>query len=256
MSHKLLGEIARMSRSDLNWKRWLKVEDLGFILVVFVPLVSFCVFVCVQVFRTMLVNAHWIVIPLFLWPLLLPPVLYAARFRSSFTAAVSVLIPLQVLAAFLAQYTLIGLSSFVALLLLWANLIPVGLQFVRRRTVQLGSWILLGLIAACSLLPQIWLGVSLLKMQSESTRIIAYSYDHKLRTSKFPADLSAYTWKHAELRSHFAYYGQSTDDKFTYPFKDDPQYDCSDKFSVRYYVGDRGTAYWYSSKKGWFVEDD
>ena len=245
-----------MSPSNLNWKRWVKVEDLGFILVVFVPLVAFCVFVCAQVFRTMLVNAHWIAILFFLSPLLLPPVLYAARFRSSFTAAASVLIPLEVLAAFLAQYTLIGLTSLIALLLLWANLIPVGLQFVRRGTVHLGSWILLGLIAACSLLPQIWLGVSLLKMQSESKRIIAYSYDHKLRTGAFPADLSAYTWRHAELRGHFTYYGHSTDDKFTYPFKDDPQYDRSDKFSLRYYVGSRATGYWYSSKKGWFIEDD
>jgi hypothetical protein len=245
-----------MSRSDLNWKRWVRVEDLGFILVVFVPLVAFCVFVCGQVFRTMLVNAHWIAIPLFLWPLLLPPILYAACFRSSFTAAASVLIPLEVLAAFLAQYTLIGLSSFVALLLLWANLIPVGLQFVSRARAPLASWTLLGLIALGSLLPQMRLGMSLLKLESESQRIIAYSYDYKLRTSAFPADLSGYTWRHAELRDHFAYYGNATDDKFTYPFKDSPEYDRSEKFSLRYYVGNRGTAYWYSSKKGWFIEDD
>jgi hypothetical protein len=245
-----------MNRSGLNWKQWVKQEDLAFILVVFVPLVALCLLVCAHVFRTTLVHAHWIAIPLFLWPLLLPPVLYAGRVRSSFTAAAAVLIPLQVLAAFLAQYTLIGVSSVFVVLLLWANLIPVGVEFVNRGTVPFLSGILLGLIAACCVLPQMWLGARLLRLQSESHRIIEYSYAHKRRAGTFPANLGSYPWKHSELRRHFAYYGHSTDDKFTFPFKDAPQDNRDDKFSLRYFVWHPGTAYWYSSQKGWFVEDD
>ena len=204
----------------------------------------------------MLTDAHWIAIAFFLGPLMLPPLLYATRSASSFTAAASVLIPLELLAAFLAQYTLIGLSSFFVLLLLWTNLIPVGLLLWRRDTARLASWFLLGLIAGSILIPQVHLGVRLLKLGNESKQIIAYSYDYKLRTGKFPTNLNDYVWSYPALRSHFNYSGHGTDDKFTYPFKDDPRYDRSDKFSLRYYVGDKGTAYWYSSKKGWFVEDD
>jgi len=201
----------------------------------------------------MLVNAHWLAIAFFLGPLLLPPILYMAHRRASFTAAVSVLIPLEVLAAFLAQYTLIGVSSLFALFLLWANVIPVGLQFLQHKFV---SWILLCGIALATLVPQMRLGVCLLKLESEAQKIIVYCYDYKFRTGTFPADLGAYSWRHADLSNHFSFHGHGTDDKFTYPFKEDPRYDRDDKFSLRFFVGNGGTAYWYSSKKGWFVEDD
>jgi hypothetical protein len=251
-----LGETTRMSRSRLNWNQLSIVEGLGFILVIYLPLVALCVLAGVQVFRTMLLNAHWVAVTVFFGPLLLPPILYAARLRSSFTAAVSVLIPLELLAAFLAQYTLIGLSSLLVLLLLWANLIPVSLHFSTRGSARMASWVLLGLIAVSSLLPQVRLGATLLKLDSEAKRIVAYSYEDKIRNGTFPADLSDYSWRYPNLSGHFAYYGHGADDKFTYPFKDGPHYDHSEKFSFRYFVGDRGTAYWYSSKKGWYVEDD
>lgn len=239
-----------MSDSDSRWERWVK-EGLGFILLVFVPLAALCGFVCAQVFHPM-----WRAAPFFLGPLLLPPILYLARRRSSFTAAVAVLIPLEVLSAFLASYTLLGVSSALVLLLVWVNVIPVGLHFLRPRSVQLVSWVLLGGLALGILLPQMREGICLLKLKAEAEGIIVYCYDGKLRTGAFPADLSAYAWKHADLRSHFDFYGHAADDKFTYPFKEEPPYDRSDRFSFRLFVGNEATAYWYSSGRGWFVEDD
>jgi len=245
-----------MSHPDPNLKRLSKAEDWGFMLAVFIPLSVLCAFSCAEVLRKDTGGMNWFAVLFFLGPLSLPPVLFVTGSRPFFTAACAVLIPLEVLAAFLADYTLIGVASMFPLLLLWANLIPVGLQLSKRESAQLAPWILMVLIGVSILPRQAWLGVKLLKLEYEAKRIIAYSYEYKLQTGTFPADLSGYSWRYSSLSNHFGYQGHGTDDKFTYPFKDDPQYDASDKFSIRYYVGNKDTAYWYSSKKGWFVEDD
>ena len=119
----------------------VKAEETGFILAVFIPLVALCLFVCSQVFRTTLAQAHWISVAFFLWPVLLPPVLYVMRRRTLFTVTAAILIPLEILCAFLAEYTLIGINILFILIVLWVNVIPVALYLSRHRVLKIGSWI-------------------------------------------------------------------------------------------------------------------
>ncbi|HAB19896.1 MAG TPA: hypothetical protein PLX89_10770 [Verrucomicrobiota bacterium] len=245
-----------MSDPKVTSKRRAVPEGLGFGALVFLPLTAACVFAFGWSTGGGAADDRWLAVIVFLGPLLLPPALYWGRSRDSFAAVAGVLIPLEVLAALLAQYTIIGAGALFPLLLVWANLIPVGLRLSKREEGASVSWVLLGLIAMLVLPLQARLGFQLLRLQDEVRRIVAYSYDYKLRSGTFPLNLRDYPWTYPELRSHFSYHGSGTADKFTYPFTDNPSFDRSDKFSVRYYVGDPSTAYWYSSAKGWFVEDD
>jgi len=245
-----------MGDLEFNGKRLVRTEDFGFILTVFFPLAALCLVACAQAFRTTLNQAHWIAVAFFLWPLLLPPALYTAKRLTAFTAAAAVLIPLEIVCCFLAQYTLLGLDGFFVIFILWANLIPVALYLSKRTASQVASWYMLVLIALAIIPAQVRWGLRLLSLQSEATRIIAYSYDYKIRNGSFPMDLRDYSFKNPDLHDHFVYHGHNKDDKFTYPFEDSPLYDHDDKFSLRYYVASKNTAYWFSSKKGWFVEDD
>jgi hypothetical protein len=239
-----------------NWNWRVRKEDRGFALVVFIPLLALALWAGFEALRAPPMQVTWVFVVLCLWPLLLPPGLYIAKCRTLFTAAVAVLIPLEVVCVFAARYTIIGVDVVFPMLLLWANLLPIGMCLLRRDAVSVAPWVVLVLIALAIGVPQVRWGVTLAKLQSEAAHIIAYSYDYRIRHGTFPADLSNYSWRYPALRDHFGYVGHGTDDKFTYPFKDDPHYDRSDKFSMRYYVGNKGTAYWFSSKKGWFVEDD
>lgn len=243
-----------MEKSQRNWRQ-LFSEDRAFILVVFVPLAALCIWAFAQGLQLGL-GVYWLTGLLILWPLLLPVVLYLKGQRTLFTVAAAVLIPLEILCCFLSLHTIIGVSVLLVMPLVWANLVAVVLRFAKPYGYQVACWLCLALVAAMVIPYQCWLGVRWLRLQSEANRIITYSYEYKLRFSGFPRDLRGYSFSRPELRHHFAYHGGGADDKFTYPFQDDSNYDRSDKFSLRYFVGDRNTGYWYSSRTGWFVEDD
>src|SRR5687767_12825877 len=105
-------ELSELPMDDavLSWKRRIR-EDAGFIFLLFLPLAVACAFAAVQRYHVF-PNAPWWAPIFHLWPLILPPVLYFAKVRDSFTGVLAVLVPLELLCASVAEFTLIGLSGF------------------------------------------------------------------------------------------------------------------------------------------------
>lgn len=237
-----------------NWRQ-LNSEHMAFVCVVFVPLVALCLWTFVQELRLEF-GVSLLGGLLILCPLPLPVVLYFKGQPTLFTVAAAVLIPLEILCCFLSLHTIIGIPMLLVVLLVWANAGVVVFRLSKPHGYQVASWICLALIAALVIPYQCLLGLRLLHLHSEAKQIIHYAYNYKLQYGGFPRDLREYSFRHSRLRSHFVYFGGGQDDKFTYPFQDDPKYDRGDKFSLRYFVGDRSTGYWYSSRTGWFIEDD
>jgi hypothetical protein len=225
-------------------------------LLIYISLAALCLFTGVQAMRDELPNANWLARTIYFGPLLFPGVMYATGCRPGFLIFAAVLIPLQVLASFLALYTVLGIASLFVPVLVWANLVPMSLHLWDHDKARIASWVLGTSLACGILLTQAKLGLVLIKLERESKQIVSYAYEQKLRTGKYPENLDLYVWKHDGVKNHFTYYGGSDDDKFTYPFKDSPHYNASDKFSFRYHVGSTSTGYWYSSRHGWWVEDD
>lgn len=149
---------------------------------------------------------------------------------------VAVLGALEVGAAVLAYSTLGWLESFLFFVALLLN-VPILLLVLWRPLP--GAVVALGLFLV--LVPfQMVLGARLLGLQQEADEIVAFAYEHRLRTGEFAADLASYEASRPELM-RFIHYGLES---------------RRGGFQLSYSVGSPATSHVFSPKTGWFYVDD
>ena len=143
-----------------------------------------------------------------------------------------VLIPLEVLCAFLAYETLGEISSLVYLLLVGLNLVPIVLAFRNRITAALGA-----IALALAIIPyQLVLGDRLLRVQAEAARVVTYAYEYKVNTGQFPPDLAQYQFHDPDMKAFIQKYQPDN---------------SQDGFALYYRVGTESTSHSYSTANGW-----
>jgi hypothetical protein len=143
----------------------------------------------------------------------------------------AILVPLEILAGRLAYETLGDLESAFLLLAVGLNL-PLALLALWRPLPAALAGVVLGLL----LIPeQVILGRRLVEVQREATAIVAYAYEVRATTGRFPETLDGYT---------------PIDERNLRQIQDYRVLEGGD-FVVRYFVGTRSTSHWYSSATGW-----
>lgn len=144
-----------------------------------------------------------------------------------------VVLPLEIIAAKLAFHTLGEVyQSLYFLVMIVLNLPFLILAFRSRTLAAIGI-----AVVALALIPyQFYLGYRLVRMQEETTRIVAYAYEHKASEGAYPADLAGYEFSDPALAAYVQEYFLSEDGA---------------DFMVRYRVGTVNTSHWYSSESGW-----
>ncbi len=103
----------------------------------------------------------------------------------------------------------------------------------RYRTAAAVSVVLLALL----IIPyQVLLGQRLLRVQAETTQIVAFAFEQKAQSGAFPSDLSNYTFHDADMKAYIQSYQLD---------------EVGEQFTVFYRVGTESTSHWYSSETGW-----
>ncbi len=150
-----------------------------------------------------------------------------------FAALMISLIPLELFCGILAYETLGAVTSQVYLV----GTVLFNLAFIILAFRYPSVTILAVIIFALMVIPyQLVLGQRLLRVQAETTRIVAYAYEQKSQAGAFPANLSGYTAIDIEMFNYI----QS--------FQLD---ETGEQFTVYFRVGTENTSHWYSSKDGW-----
>jgi hypothetical protein len=150
-----------------------------------------------------------------------------------FIVLLAVLVPLEVLCAQLAYQTLGEVIRAVYLMaIIGLNALWVVVAWHKPGVATLGA-----IVLAVGIIPyQLWLGQRLLRVQAETTRIVAYAYEQRAQVGAYPTDLTSYTFHDSAMRTYIQAY----------------QHDATqDRFVVYYRVGTDNTSHWYSSHTGW-----
>jgi hypothetical protein len=155
-----------------------------------------------------------------------------------FVALLVVLIACELVAAWLAYYTLGAIASALLFFAATLNVVPLVLYALGLRTLALV--VALGLFVAIA--PnQALLGQRFLTMQAEGARIVAYAYDTRQQTGAFPADLSQYLFQNAQVSEYLHDYRLS---------------DEHGGFYLSFHVGTPNTEHAYTPKTGWVYYPD
>lgn len=144
----------------------------------------------------------------------------------------AVLIPLEIACAFLAFETIGEVVSAAYLLAVALNGLFLFAAIWSRRAAVMAA-LALGLL----IIPyQLVLGLRLLRVQAEASRIVDWAYEHRLAAGSFPKDLTSYIFNDAATRPYIQSYYLSR---------------RHDEFTVLFCVGTTSTSHWYSSRGGW-----
>ena len=148
------------------------------------------------------------------------------------------LVPVELLCAQAAFETLGEIDSGLYWVVTIGGNCAVILVAIRSRTVAATLAVLLGL----AIIPyQIVLMHRHARVQAEASRIVAYAYETKANTGRYPMDLSEYSYQHPETS------------KFIQGYYTGPQ---QGGFQVVYRVGTKSTSHRYSPKDGWSYYPD
>ncbi len=147
------------------------------------------------------------------------------------------LILLEALCARLAYETLGEVMSTVYGLLVTLNLIPLVL-FLRHRTAAT----LIALALALVIIPyQLILADRLWRAQAEAERILAYAYEQRLNTGRYPPSLIEYNYRDQDMAAYVHEYQLD---------------DMRGGFVLSYSVGTPTTSHTYSPATGWTYYPD
>jgi hypothetical protein len=148
-----------------------------------------------------------------------------------FVLLMLVLVPLEVLCAYLSYETIGEITSGAYFVAVGVNVLFVVVAFRSRAIAAIGA-IVLGLL----IIPyQIVLGHRLLEVEKEAAGIVSWAYEQKVHTNAFPADLSGYTWRNPAMKKYIQSYDI---------------YEAGG-FGVTYRVGTEDTSHGYGTKDGW-----
>ena len=151
-----------------------------------------------------------------------------------FVLLMGILIPIELLCAYLAYETIGEIVSKLYFMAVGINLIFI-LVAIRYRAVAALAAVALGLV----IVPyQLVLGNRLLRVQSEAAAIVAYVYEYKLDTGHYPSDLSEYVFADPAMETYVQ----------AYWVDDSPDWDG---FLLSYRVGTESTSHSFSPRHGW-----
>ena len=151
-----------------------------------------------------------------------------------FGLLLGILVPLEVLCAYLAYETIGEIVSSLYFIVLGINLVFMVVAIRYRAVAALGA-VVLGL----AIIPyQLVLGHRLLRAQAEAASIVAYVYEYRLNAGEYPLDLSDYVFEDSAMREYIQEYraGDSTH---------------WGGFLLAYRVGTESTSHTYSPQHGW-----
>lgn len=151
----------------------------------------------------------------------------------TFILLLSVLLPMEILCAFLAYETLGEIVSHLYLMAIVLWHVPLLVVALRRPAIATIGAIVLALL----IIPyQMVLGHRLMQVQAETTQIVTYLYEQKAQTGTYPTDLSDYAFENAATEAYIQQYQPD---------------ETGETFTVFYWVGTETTSHWYSSETGW-----
>jgi hypothetical protein len=149
-----------------------------------------------------------------------------------FVLLMLVLVPLEVLCAYLSYETIGEMARGGYLVATGINLVFIAVAF-RNRAIAAIAAVVLGLL----IIPyQIVLGHRLLEVEKEAAGIVSWAYEQKVRTNAFPADLSGYTWRNPSMKKYIQDY--RIDKAGGGPY-------------MEYRVGTENTSHGYGPNDGW-----
>ena len=149
-----------------------------------------------------------------------------------FVLLMGILIPVEVLCAYLAYETIGEVVSVIYFLVAGINLVFILLALRNRAVAALGA-VALGIV----IVPyQLVLGHRLLRVEAEAARIVTYAYECKLDTGQYPPNLSNYEFHDPGMEEYIQSYG--TDEAYG-------------GFVLHYRVGTESTSHSYAPKHGW-----
>jgi hypothetical protein len=149
-----------------------------------------------------------------------------------FVLLMAVIVPLEVVCAFLAYETIGEVISALYFLALGINLLFILLALRSRSLAALGVVIL-----ALVIIPyQVVLGQRLLRVQAEAARIVTFVYEHKVNSGEYPPDLADYTFNDPEMKKYVQTYNLD---------------ESRGGFVLCYRVGTESTSHWYDPDNGW-----
>ena len=150
-----------------------------------------------------------------------------------FLFLLGLLVPLEVMCAFLAYETLGEVDSTLYFLAVGINLVFIIMFALKHPVIAATGVVLLGLL----IVPyQLVLGHRLLQVEREAAGIVSYAYEQKVKTGEYPADLSGYEFRNRRMKAYIQDYRLD---------------EASGEFAVTYRVGTESTSHWYSPKGGW-----
>ena len=151
-----------------------------------------------------------------------------------FVLLMGILVPLEVLCAYLAYETIGEIVSSLYFIGLAINLVFIVMAIRYRAVAALGA-VVLGL----AIIPyQLVLGHRLLRAQAEAASIVAYVYEYKLDAGEYPSDLSDYVFEDPAIEGYIQQYWVD----------DSPDWGG---FVLSYRVGTESTSHTYSPQHGW-----
>ncbi|MDA8218639.1 MAG: hypothetical protein M0Z94_13585 [Dehalococcoidales bacterium] len=150
-----------------------------------------------------------------------------------FVALLAVAVPVEVGAGLLAYHTIGEVTSAMLVLAVALNVVPVLLYVAGRQSLAVG---LVLLLVVALVFPQVVLGQRLISLQQEAASIVAYTYETRLATGEYPADLSGYAFHDPSLSQFVEGYARDEE---------------RGGFALFYYVGSPATSHSYSPRHGW-----
>ena len=154
-----------------------------------------------------------------------------------FALLMLILIPLEIICAYLAYETIGEIVSIVYFLAVGIYLVFIVISVRYRTVAALGAMVL-----AFAIIPyQLILGQRLIKVQAEAARIVSYLYEQRLGIGEYPADLSSYEFHDPEM------------EKYVQNYRVD---ETRGGFILAYRVGTENTSHTYSPKDGWSYYPD
>ena len=140
----------------------------------------------------------------------------------------------EIACARLAYWTICEITSGVILFaVIIGNVMIIALALVRLpRTAAVSA----GVLALLVIPYQLYLGHRLLSVQKEADSIVTCAQEQKLKTGRYPADLSGYPWRNPSAKP-FIEYDSATDN--------------GTSFLLLFFVGTESTSHFYSPGDGW-----
>lgn len=145
----------------------------------------------------------------------------------------------EIACARVAYWTICEITSrFILFAVIAGNVVVIVFALARFPRAAGVAAVVLGLLV----IPyQLYLGHRLLSVQREADAIVVWAQEQKLKTGRYPADLSGYSWRNPSAK----------------PFIQDYRLpDPSGEFQLLFFVGTRGTSHWYTPSDGWSYYPD